>query len=356
MTTKLLKNTIRFFTTIEQPIELLEKLGILAIAFLAGALIGRLLVKRTCRLLCKNEILSLLINSLSTPTAILLGLVAVFTILPYLELPNIAQVNFLMLALRAITLGSILLWGMRVVDSGLVIWRNHTEYTEKGVPVGIIFIVRLMKMVLVILFFLLVLPSFFFGYTIIPALIKYASISTISAGAIVGLALQPVMKDFLGGFFVVSQGIFTQGDWIEINEGRRIFMGRVEEVNVRYTRLRRWTGSYFTVPNSMFLTSILDNFGRSHYTLYTLNLLPAEKGDIPLEKFLKGYRLLIEESLYIDEKSCHVTVKKLGVDKMEIDIHIYFHKARDEEKIIRIHDFWQQILHMAKKEKLPIGS
>ena len=41
---------------------------------------------------------------------------------------------------------------------------------------------------------------------------------------------------------------------------------------------------------------------------------------------------------------------------MEIEIHIYFHKARDEDKIIRIHDFWQQILHMAKKEKLAISS
>ena len=141
-----------------------------------------------------------------------------------------------------------------------------------------------------------IVPSLFFGYNAINTLAKYLGVSTISAGAIAGLALQPAVKDILGGLFVITQSLFTEGDWIEFNVGRRIVSGRVIDVALRYTKLKRWTGSFFMVPNNTFLSSILDNYGRAHYAAYAVPLTSSQKGKLEVTRFLEGYRALIKES------------------------------------------------------------
>lgn len=109
------------------------------------------------------------------------------------------------------------------------------------------------------------------------------------------------------------------------------------------------------VPNNTFLSSILDNYGRAHYAAYAVPLTSSQKGKLEVTRFLEGYRALIKESPHIEDEKCHVTVKRLDVGKMEIELHIFFTKTDDQDKVVRIHAFWQDILQLAKQQKLSVG-
>ncbi|WP_227380979.1 mechanosensitive ion channel family protein [Haladaptatus halobius] len=69
------------------------------------------------------------------------------------------------------------------------------------------------------------------------------------AGAIVlaiGFAAQELLGNFVAGIFILKDRPFTVGDWIEWSGGE----GRVEDIDLRVTRVRTFDNERITVPNS----------------------------------------------------------------------------------------------------------
>ncbi|WOQ17010.1 mechanosensitive ion channel family protein [Raineyella sp. W15-4] len=65
-------------------------------------------------------------------------------------------------------------------------------------------------------------------------------------GVAIGFGAQSLVKDYLSGIFMISEDQFGVGDWVQINDK---ISGRVEEVGLRVTRLRAFSGVVWYVRN-----------------------------------------------------------------------------------------------------------
>jgi small conductance mechanosensitive channel len=72
----------------------------------------------------------------------------------------------------------------------------------------------------------------------------------LTGAGIIGLAIslgsQSLVKDFISGFFIISNGEFNVGDRVKIGD----YEGEVQEINLRMTVLRDENGSLIYIPNS----------------------------------------------------------------------------------------------------------
>ena len=78
-------------------------------------------------------------------------------------------------------------------------------------------------------------------------------------GLAVALGLQPTLSNFFAGTNILSEGAFSDGDYIELQGGPA---GYVQSVGLRSTRIRTWLNNEITIPNSIIATSILVNYSR----------------------------------------------------------------------------------------------
>ena len=78
-------------------------------------------------------------------------------------------------------------------------------------------------------------------------------------GLAVALAIQPTLANLFAGTYVMTEGVVTPGDYIELEGG---VTGYVVEVSWRSTRIRTWGNNLVVVPNSKFAETILTNYQR----------------------------------------------------------------------------------------------
>ncbi|EJL45770.1 small-conductance mechanosensitive channel [Brevibacillus sp. CF112] len=70
----------------------------------------------------------------------------------------------------------------------------------------------------------------------------------VSAGVLglaVGFGAQSLVRDIITGFFIIFEDQFAVGDVVTINN----MTGTVQEIGLRITRVRSWTGEVFIFPN-----------------------------------------------------------------------------------------------------------
>lgn len=78
-------------------------------------------------------------------------------------------------------------------------------------------------------------------------------------GLAVALGLQPTLSNFFAGTNVLSEGLFSAGDYIELQGGPA---GYVESVGLRSTKIRTWLNNSVIIPNSVVAGSIMVNYSR----------------------------------------------------------------------------------------------
>ncbi len=76
-------------------------------------------------------------------------------------------------------------------------------------------------------------------------------------GLAVALALQPTLSNFFAGTYLVSDGVLSPNDFIELEGG---LSGYVVEVGWRSTRIRTPYNNLVIIPNSRLADSILTNY------------------------------------------------------------------------------------------------
>lgn len=64
-------------------------------------------------------------------------------------------------------------------------------------------------------------------------------------GLAVGFGAQSLVKDVITGFFIIFEDQFAVGDVIQTGN----FKGTVEEIGMRVTRIKSWTGEVHIIPN-----------------------------------------------------------------------------------------------------------
>ncbi len=64
-------------------------------------------------------------------------------------------------------------------------------------------------------------------------------------GIAVGFGAQSLVRDFIGGIFILMENQFSVGDWVQVAG----VSGMVEEINLRRTVLRDLDGTVHSIPN-----------------------------------------------------------------------------------------------------------
>jgi small-conductance mechanosensitive channel len=117
-------------------------------------------------------------------------------------------------------------------------------------------------------------------------------------GLAVALALQPTLANFFAGTYVLSDGGFAMGDYIELQGGPA---GYVIEVGWRSTKIRTWLNNLVVIPNSVMADSIVTNYS-GPVNAINIMVTSGVSYESDLEKVesasLEVGRALIEDSLH----------------------------------------------------------
>jgi len=128
-------------------------------------------------------------------------------------------------------------------------------------------------------------------------------------GVAIGFGAQSLVKDYVGGLFILIEDQIRQGDSIKI-EG---YEGTVEEITLRYVRLRDYDGFVHFIPNGQI--RIVTNMGRD-FSYATFDI--ALGYEVNLDKAIK----LMQETSEKLRKSLSYRTKVLsdieisGVDRL----------------------------------------
>lgn len=91
---------------------------------------------------------------------------------------------------------------------------------------------------------------YFIGVVISLELFDINTTSIIATAGVGGLAIgfgaQSLVKDIITGFFILLEDQYTIGDYVQINDKE----GVVEELGLRVTKIRDFTGELHIIPNS----------------------------------------------------------------------------------------------------------
>ena len=118
-----------------------------------------------------------------------------------------------------------------------------------------------------------------FGFNLAPLLAGAGVI-----GLAIGFGAQSLVKDVITGFFIIFEDQFAVGDVVQIGANK----GTVEEIGIRVTRIRSWTGEVHIIPNGT--VAQVTNFS-VHNSKAVLDITIAYDSD--MEKAIA----LIEETL-----------------------------------------------------------
>ncbi|MGM0923618.1 MAG: mechanosensitive ion channel family protein [Bacillota bacterium] len=105
-------------------------------------------------------------------------------------------------------------------------------------------------------------------------------------GLAVGFGAQNLVRDIITGFFIIFEDQFSVGDMIRVGQ----FEGTVEEIGLRTTKIKSWTGEINILPNGN-ITEVT-NFSVNNSVAF-VDVSIAYEGDIPkVEKVIED--LLLE--------------------------------------------------------------
>ncbi|MFQ6135674.1 MAG: mechanosensitive ion channel family protein [Candidatus Hydrothermarchaeales archaeon] len=171
------------------------------------------------------------------------------------EVELIALITSLLWYLPRVVLAAILLWvgwrasKMAVRRSGPIVARTMKRPSLIRQTLKAIQYIVMFLFVMAILDLLEVLPYF------TPLL------AGIGIGAIIiGIALAPIVSGYLAGVFILSDRPYEIGDRIEILGTDPPIKGYIEDVAMRFTKIRTIENNTITVPNANMLEKDLINY------------------------------------------------------------------------------------------------
>ena len=144
-------------------------------------------------------------------------------------------------------------------------------------------------------------------------------------GLAFALAARETLANLLGSIVIMFEKPFRGGDWIKVGEAE----GMVEYVGFRSTRIRTFLDSLISIPNSIVVNAVVDNFGmrkrrRQRFFVQITYNTPFEKVKI----FVAGLRKIIVDHPTTDKDVYHIHLNGFGESSLDILLY-YFLLAPD---------------------------
>lgn len=167
-----------------------------------------------------------------------------------IEFLNVVQLDHALVPLLRVVLIAVAAWiGLAVMRRLLRIFRaritrgmDDPEQIKRAETLGDVFRHIIAVIILVV------------AVTLILSEIGIAVAPILGAAGVVGLAVgfgaQSLVKDYFAGFFILLENQMRQGDVVEIADKS----GLIEEITLRYVRLRDYDGNVHFVSNGLITT------------------------------------------------------------------------------------------------------
>lgn len=102
-------------------------------------------------------------------------------------------------------------------------------------------------------------------------------------GLAVGFGAQSLVKDVISGFFILFEDQFSVGDYVKIGTAE----GIVEEIGLRTTKIKNFTGEIFILPNGTIAQVV--NYSLKNSLAIVDVTIPFELGIEKVEKSIDAY-------------------------------------------------------------------
>lgn len=139
-------------------------------------------------------------------------------------------------------------------------------------------------------------------------------------GVAVALALQKPLEDVFGALSLYTQQPVRIGDFCKIGD----YIGTVEEIGLRTTRLRTLANTVVVIPNAKLSVVEIDNYSARRMILYRPQLrLRYDTTEEQLKKILESLREMLASHEHIVQEAPRVRFMGFGEDALMIEIFAY---------------------------------
>ena len=233
---------------------------VIALAFVFSRLLSRLLL-RAARF-SAGDLDDAIISALRGPVTVLIILAGAYLAItvPLTLAHSVQEVVNKAAALAAIFTGAYLI---NSVGSAALLWlEEHLESNDVSSAGGWALPLARRGMLIVVIAMAAMISLDVLGINISPLIAGLGL-----GGLAVALALQPTLSNLFAGTYVITEGVVSEGDYVEMENG---VTGYVVDVNWRSTRLRTWGNNLVVIPNSRFAETIITNYSKpdEHVNVY----------------------------------------------------------------------------------------
>ncbi|MEB3103224.1 mechanosensitive ion channel family protein [Paenibacillaceae bacterium T2] len=134
-------------------------------------------------------------------------------------------------------------------------------------------------------------------------------------GLAVGFGAQSLVKDVISGFFIIFEDQFGVGDVIQVGN----FKGTVEQIGLRVTRIRSWTGEVNTIPNGS-ITEVTNFSVHNSLAVVDVSIAYEENIDQVMSAIQETADRLFEKNGDIVKQPEVLGVQSLGVSEVTIRV------------------------------------
>ncbi len=139
----------------------------------------------------------------------------------------------------------------------------------------------------------------------------------------VGLALQELFQDIIGGIFIIVDKSLLVGDVIEIN-GK---VGRVIEIKLRTTRAITRDDKIFIIPNHKFISDTIYNYTQNHkQTRESVSVGVAYGSDTQLVKELM-LKSVVNDKRILKRPAPFVLFENFGDSSLDFSIYFFINDS-----------------------------
>ncbi len=321
---------------------------ILLIGFILRRVFAKYIINILLRLTqkTKTDMIEILIHGFEQPVRTLISGFSIWLALSIFTVPPAIR-TFLNLCLRLFFVIIIYWFLYRASDSIIhLLERTLNKTDKKSSPSLISLFSKLLK------FFIILMEIF----TIINILGFGDDISGIIAGfGLGGLAISLAAKDaaanFLGSITIMIDKTYSVGEWIATEKVE----GTVEEIGFRSTKIRTFSDSLVSIPNSIMSNEPVTNWSKMGKRRVNITFqIPMDTPHEKIEMMLEKIRAMLQENEDINQDM--IVVNLQGFKNATLEVLMYFFtKTTTWVSYLKVTEAISlKVLHIFEELQIPI--
>ena len=164
-------------------------------------------------------------------------------------------------------------------------------------------------------------------------------------GIAIAMAAKDTIANVFGSLTVIVDRPFQIGDWVKINNEE----GTVEYLGFRSTRIRTFYNSLVTIPNSVLLTSNIDNMGARTFRRLNIKVgITYQTSADKIEAFCEGIREIIRQHPNTRKDYFNVYLNQFSASSLDILVYCFFEVPDWTIELQARHEFLLDIKRLAQ--------